>query len=358
MNHLQVFAGRKARQHILENGLCADDITAVFGASGAAKWLTIYGLDSAVFCHWFKNRTAPLYLFGTSIGAWKFAAAARPDPEIGFELLKEAYIHQYYNGKITDAKIASETERIMNRFLNGTVVDEILSHPFLRMAFSAVRCKGLMASRVKLFQASAMWSAFELNLLSRKLQTFYFDRVVFHDTRYDIRMFELDDFPTHTVALTRNNFTRALLATASIPLIMEGVRHIDGAPKGTYRDGGLLDYHPVFPLPEEDPSKGFILYPHFYPFIKQGWFDKKLPGRNASGSILDRVILLSPSPEFVDSLPFRRIPDRQDFIRLKGKDEERVSAWEEAAQMSGRLGDEFLSLVENGTIKEQVLPLP
>lgn len=354
-DHLIVAAGKSAYSHIRKNGLHPDDIHVVLGASGAAKWLVLYGLDHAVFSNWFSNRKNPLHLFGTSIGAWKFAAAARKNPAQGLTELKDLYIHQYFGDRITDAIISKETQRIMTRFLSTHAIDDILQHPVFKIGFSAVRCKGIMASKTRFFQAAAMWSSFELNLLSRQLQKYYFDRVIFHHPDFNTQLFDFTDFHTLTVGLTRNNFSQAILASASIPLIMKGVTGIEGAPKGTYRDGGLLDYHPVFPL--ADNTDKLILYPHFYPYIKPGWFDKKLPGRATKGELLDRVILICPSPLFVECLPHGRIPDRNDFIRFKGRDTDRILAWNQAADMSRKLGDIFLDLTSRGRLADHMTRL-
>ena len=69
---------------------------------------------------------------------------------------------------------------------------------------------------------------------------------------------------------------------------------------------------------------------------------------------MDRTILLAPSPEFVSTLPFGRIPDRRDFIRLMGRDNERICAWNKAANMCRVLGDEFMDAAENGSIRDKV----
>ncbi|MCA1785109.1 MAG: patatin-like phospholipase family protein, partial [Desulfobacteraceae bacterium] len=122
------------------------------------------------------------------------------------------------------------------------------------------------------------------------------------------------------------------------------------------RDGGMLDYHPAFAL--SPGQKGLILYPHFYPYIVPGWFDKKHVNRRVTGSVTDRIILLAPSEKFVAGLPFGRIPDRKDFTRLMGQDEVRVTAWEKAADMSRVLGDAFLEATQTGRIQDMVRPLP
>jgi hypothetical protein len=197
-----------------------------------------------------------------------------------------------------------------------------------------------------------MLSAFALNVLSRNLQKLYFERIVFHDSRNDSGVLHMTDFALTGVQLTLDNFQEALLAAGSIPLVMKGVENIEGAPKGMYRDGGILDYHPAFPL--LPGTKGFILYPHFYSRLTLGWFDKRLAKRRAKGAALDQTVILAPSPEFVSRLPFARIPDRKDFMRLAGKDTERIQAWEKAATMSLGLGEAFLEAVETGRIRDEV----
>jgi len=351
-DNLFILAGSAAHRHIKENGLSPGDISAMLGASGAAKWLSIYGLDSMIFSRWFSDRTRPLYLFGTSIGAWKFAAAAQANCQEAFDRLKHAYTHQYYKGRISTVQISRETRRIMDEFLTNPAIDEILDHPWIRIGFSAVRCKGLMGSKHRLVQAIGVGQAFSLNAVSRKLQQLCFERVFFHHPQYDTGLLKANDFPTTSIPLNRKNFSRAILASGSIPMVMEGVDHIAGAPRGTYRDGGLLDYHPAFSLPPEQP--GFILYPHFYTDLTPGWFDKKFTGRRHKGSAVDRMILLAPSPEFVSTLPFGRIPDRRDFARFMGQDNERIRAWNKAADMCRVLGHEFMDAAENGSIRDKV----
>ncbi|WP_287125758.1 patatin-like phospholipase family protein [Desulfobacter sp.] len=351
-NNLTILAGATAYRHIKENGLSPNDIDAMLGASGAAKWLCIYGLDSVIFSQWFSGRTRPLHLFGTSIGAWKFAAAAQTNCREAFDRLKHAYTHQHYKGRVSAAQIAGQTRRIMDGFLTNQAIDEILNHPWIRIGFSAARCKGLMGSKQSPVQAIGLGQAFALNAISRKLQRFCFERILFHHPQYKTSILEENTFPTTPIPLDRKNFSKAILASGSIPMVMEGVNDIRGAPGGTYRDGGLLDYHPAFSLNPE--QTGFILYPHFYTELTPGWFDKKFHKRRVKGRAVDRTILLAPSPEFVSTLPFGRIPDRRDFIRLMGRDNERICAWNKAANMCRVLGDEFMDAAENGSIRDKV----
>ncbi|HEY6561974.1 MAG TPA: hypothetical protein VI072_32125 [Polyangiaceae bacterium] len=113
---------------------------------------------------------------------------------------------------------------------------------------------------------------------------------------------------------------------------MSVVRDPAGAPPGIYRDGGVADYH--FGS-EIDPKDGLALYPYFYSHLVPGFFDKALTWRRTRG--LSRTILIAPSPEFVASLPYGKIPDRHDFARIP--EAERLTAWRKVLARSRELGD-------------------
>ena len=66
---------------------------------------------------------------------------------------------------------------------------------------------------------------------------------------------------------------------------------------------------------------------------------------------------MSPSPEYLESLPNRKLPDRKDFERYIGDDAGRERAWRKAIAESDRLGDEFMELVESGRLKDVMRPL-
>ena len=55
---------------------------------------------------------------------------------------------------------------------------------------------------------------------------------------------------------------------------------------------------------------------------------------------------MSPSQDYLQSLPLGRLPDRKDFT-LKGLDQkQRIQMWNQCISESQRLGDEFLEIVE------------
>jgi len=348
MENLQILAGPKALKHIQRHGLQVEDVTSVFAASGAAKWLTIYGLDRAVFEHWLRPRKSPLPVFGTSVGAWKLAAAAQADPGQGLQNLATAYIQQTYQNKASQDDVIGETEKIIQSFLPHNKVEEILQHPFIRYHCGTVRCKGLLASDNSWSILGGMSAAMLRSLGPHKNYRKIFDRQVFSDPRDQVTIAAKDGIDSFQADLDCSNFISAVRASGSIPHVFPGIGNIKNAPEGIYRDGGLLDYHP---LPQRFwPDHGLILYPHFYPHITPNWFDKFYPKRKASGVQLDNVVLLAPTQAFVDKLPGGRLPDRKDFKVYQGKNEQRIERWLRAMELSQLLGDEFLTLMNAGNI--------
>ncbi|NNL57070.1 MAG: patatin-like phospholipase family protein, partial [Pseudomonadales bacterium] len=148
-----------------------------------------------------------------------------------------------------------------------------------------------------------------------------------------------------------------ILASGSLPVYMRGITGLGTAGDAVFRDGGLLDYHPV-PANVLARSDGLVLYPHFFPHLVERWFDKFYPWRKVPGSRLGDVVLVSPSVEFTRSLPQGRIPDRKDFLRFQRRDDERIALWQRAAERSHELGESFLELVRSGDIARVVTRLP
>jgi len=163
-------------------------------------------------------------------------------------------------------------------------------------------------------------------------------------------------FPIRKVPLTEENLRQGLLASGSIPVAMSRVTDIPGAQRGTYRDGGVIDYHMDIPFMKD--SNDIVLFPHYTNRVIPGWFDKKLSWRKPDPSNMENVLLLHPSEAFIKRLPYEKIPDRNDFRVFNGKDNERMDYWNMAIKESERLGEEFLDAVQTGKIRELVRPMP
>jgi len=353
--HLSFSAGETALAMIRDGGLKPDQVKVVTGAAGGPKCLILGHLDGVLFAHWFAGRKKPLFLVGSSAAAWRFASVSQERPLEAIGRFQTTYVHQHYSERPSAEEITRESIAFLNTFLSERGEQEILSHPFLRLSVMSERCRGLTASDRRWALLPGLIAAALLNLVSRRSLGLFFERTLLYDRRDIPPFFDMDGFPIRRVPLTHENLRPALLASGSIPIIMSRVTDIPGAPSGTYRDGGIIDYHMVAPFVKDD---GIVLFPHYMDRIIPGWFDKKLAWRKPDTEHVKNLLLLHPTGEFIRSLPHGKAPDRHDFYTFKGRDRERIDCWDKAIEASRRLGEEFIDAVESGRIRELVRPLP
>ncbi len=354
MRRLRFRAGRRLLPRLMDAGLKPSDVRVVPGAAGGPKWLVLAELDRFIFGNWLKTSGEPVDLVGASAGAWRFAAAAQQDPAAALDRLKDAYIHQSYSAKPPLAEVTAQCRKIIGSFAGERAAEEILSNPHLRLQVVTARSRHLTGSDAKPVAAIGFGAAAAFNALSRKALGLFQERVVFHHPEAAPVMDEGGGLAVTRVMLTAGNLQEALLASGAIPFLSERVAAPAGAPPGWYRDGGLTDYHFDFAWRVKEGEA--VLYPHFSHEIVPGWLDKTLFWRRAGAESLKDVLLVSPSDEFVASLPMKKIPDRSDFYTFKGRDAERFRLWEETAARCRELADEFAEAVEGVKLREWVEP--
>lgn len=346
---LTIKAGKRALARIRDHRLVPADVGIVPGAAGGPKALGIQGLDLALFGEWLPRFERERSLIGASIGAWRFAAICLPDPVAGIELLGKLYNEQSFAKGVTMAEVSQSCIKMLDDLLQGHD-SSVLSNPHYRLNIMIVKSHGLLALDHRGGLGLGLGSVIANNLLGRARLSRHFERLIMHDARRAPPLSALTDFPSRCLHLDTANLRQALLASGSIPMVMQGVMDIPGVGPGTFRDGGLLDYHLDLPYSGCD----IVLYPHFTDKIVPGWFDKTLPWRRGDQGRLQDVLLLAPSREYLASLPLGKLPDRSDFKRFVGKDQERQRYWQTAMDQSRRLGDEFIDLVDTGRLAERL----
>ncbi|MGA6926308.1 MAG: patatin-like phospholipase family protein, partial [Desulfosarcina sp.] len=292
---LVFLAGGRALKTIRSQQIQPDDVKVVAGAAGGPKWLLLGQLDRALFGTWFRERRHPLHLIGSSIGSWRFAAASRTDPVAAIDHMEEIYIHQAYTPKPTPREISETLGAIIRQVLGAEGAREILSHPFNRLNLLAVRGRHLLASDQRLPLAIGLAAAITSNLLRRNWLRHFFQQTLFSDPRDRPPFSSIGLEPCARLDLTPDNLVPALLASGSIPYLMEGVGQIPHAG-GIYRDGGVVDYH--LDIPFGLNGTGIVLFPHFSRRIIPGWFDKHLPWRQPSADHQADTLLVAPSERF------------------------------------------------------------
>ncbi len=353
---LTIRAGPRALAHIQSSGFGAADVEIIPGAAGGPKGLGIAGLDRAIFGEWLPAAPGVRHLIGSSIGAWRFAAASRKDPANALDEFARAYTEQRYPRR-PSARFVSQSAREMLQTLFAGREDEILANPHYRLHVLTVRGRWPLTRDGRFATPFGFGMAAMANAIGRRHLSRFIDRAVFHDPRSPLEFFtrdqRFDPFRTHAVTLNRANFGEVLLASASIPMILEGVANIPSAPAGIYWDGGIIDYHLHLPYHH---SKGLVLYPHFTDHIVPGWLDKAMPWRRARGPWLDNMVLVAPSREYLAKLPYGRLPSRQDFSRFIGDDDGRIAFWRRAIAESARLAEAFHEFARRPDA-QRILPL-
>ena len=346
-DNIEIFAGDKAAEIIQDKGLNENDIKAIVGASGGPKFLILSGLDKIILNRWFKKRSETLIFLGSSIGAWRGAAFASKDPIKYLETFTESYLKQRYTKKPSYQDLTDESLRIINDFIKDSDVDYILNKSKVRLNIISAKCKGLASYDNRLALSLSFIPAIFLNMASRKLLLKIYHRTLFYDKR-EMPAF-IDTFkPANRVTLTNENFKQALLSSGSIPFVMEGIKNIPGAPSGTYRDGGLTDYHINIDFKIDDK---IVLFPHFSSRVIPGWLDKKIVWRKPNREFFSNTLLVAPSEKFIASLSMKKIPDRTDFKTFFQRDDERLKYWNEVIEKSNIVGEEFMEAVQSGKIK-------
>ncbi|EAQ97175.1 patatin-like phospholipase family protein [Congregibacter litoralis] len=332
---LSIYLGREAARRIARHGWSGREITLLLGASGGPKWLILGALDRLLFGDFLmEKREAPLQAVGSSIGSWRHACLAQPDPVDALDRFEDIYVNWDYSEKPDPREISDASLSMLEHMFGNGGADALIDHRLLHSYIVTARGRGLNSARNTLALGLGMGSAAIGNAIHRRLLALHFQRVLF--TSLDAPPLNLNDFGVSPAPLRPDTVAQALHASGSIPFLLAGERDIPNAPPGHYWDGGIIDYH--FDLAGFEAQQ-LILYPHFRKDLTTGWFDKFLPWRRQRKPNAENVILLCPSDDFIASLPGGKIPDRSDFTRMPP--EERIRYWRTCIERSRELAEDF-----------------
>ncbi|HEY4065868.1 MAG TPA: phospholipase [Burkholderiaceae bacterium] len=354
MNALAIHAGPRALAALREHGLQARHVRAVPAAAGGPKGLILNPLDQFLFADWLTGATRPIHLLGASIGAWRMAAACLREPAAALAQMAEDYIRQEYEhapGRLPASCHVSEVFGANLRARFDGRADELLANPRFRLHVFTSRGRHLLRRHGRALSSISTplshVGAFAANALSRRAMGGWWERVVFSDPREPMPIL-LHDYRTHRATLAADNLPLSILASCSIPYWLDPVHDIPGGPRGAYWDGGITDYHlhlDYASMHDAPDDPALVLYPHFQSTVIPGWLDKFLKHRHRATAQLSNVVVLSPRPEWVATLPNAKLPDRTDFKHFGEDTQARVAAWSTAVRESARLRDEFADWV-------------
>ncbi|MDI6777261.1 MAG: hypothetical protein QMD03_08525 [Syntrophales bacterium] len=352
MDGIRIKAGKRAYQIIQDGGFNLDHVTTYVGPAVGPRWLIASGFDLTLLQNDVLGQKKPVLLVGSSSGAWRFAAWLQPEPEKSYRALLEAYIALTFKRKDKPATLLQSLSDVVNAYLEDDALPFALANKKYRLAIITSRARHLVASKIKWVQQLGLGICFVLNAINRSFLYGFAERVVFYNGPKPPYFCLRDDFRGQYIPLSEINFKHVVLASGAIPLVVTGVRDIYGAPRGVYRDGGLTDYHLSHNYAAKDDET--ILFFHHQERLIPGWLDKKLNYRRPAADILENVLMVYPSREFIEKLPGGKIPDRDDFVIFLDDPARRTKNWRQVVKHSAPLGELFLELVESKKIKHVV----
>ena len=332
---LIIHAGRAVRERILRDGFRYDDFDVVLGAAGGPKWLVLYGLD-AVLAPALAAAPRPRTFIGASVGAWRLAAYLQADPQGALDRLLARYRDPAFFAEARP-DMTARFEADVSAVLGQAGLDS-LAQGVPNALFAVVTAFG--PGRWNLpwrLALTALGNALRPRSFAEAGALGLGQRVLAGPAPAPPWLRAA--LPGTDLTLRPEQWPAALLATAAVPGL---IRPVEGLlPRGALGiDGGIADYH-FGAIPRHD---GFTLYPHFYPHLVPGWFDKPFTRRRLDPTSVDHVLLMAPSPAFVAGLPGGKIPDRKDPQTLGGA--ALGERWGQVAEASRALGDAWAALTE------------
>lgn len=342
-------AGLKAIDHIKKRGLSPDDITVMNAAAGGPRWISLYAFDKYLAQQWFQDRTKPLHLVGSSSGAWRMMCHALPDTLEAFDRFLDYYVNQSYDTLPPPELVANGLDEVVSNILGDNTAQSLLDNTNKKLYIISTLCHtGRLSKRQQQLYFGKL--GFK-NLFSRNWLAKDVERIIFTNTTDSDVILE-DRFTSKYLAFNDEHLIHMIRSTGTLPFLMTPV---DSIPElnGVLWDGAIIDYQ----IGLEYNTDGLIFFPHYMDTLHQGYFDQYLPYRKFNGKVLDRMIMLSPSEEYIKSLPNNKISDSTDWKAYLGNNEERTSNWYEVARRGQEIVDEFDYYYRAGKLMDVIEPI-
>jgi len=352
MSRILIKAGSRIYNIIKDGGFNFDSVSTYFGPAVGPRWLIASGFDLTLLKSGILGRSNAVNLIGSSAGAFRFAAWLQPEAIKSYNKLLDAYINIRYSKKDTPATILEKLTGVINEYLKDDALPFALANKKYRLVVITARARGLVAFENHWMQKIGLITCYVFNYFNRNNIYRFAERVVFYNGSKPPSFCFQPQFRGNYVQINEVNFKNAVLSSGAIPIVINGVCDVYGAPRGVYRDGGLIDYHLTHQFAAKENE--IVLFFHHQERIIPGWLDKKIVRRVPDAETLSNVLMVFPSQSFIEDLPGEKVPDRTDFITFINDQETRIKNWRKAVELSAPLGEEFIELVESGKLRDVV----
>ena len=349
---IRIRAGKKILRMIRDEGLKPERISAFVGPALGPRWTVTAGLDLALADSGFLESSRRVLLIGGSAGAWRMASLARKNPVEGIKRFWDVYLGMNFT---RDQSPRERTDIVIDAVKTMIPTDEIprlIHHPHFDLCFDTVRALSFKNTSCGVLDAAVFATAALANMIHAHARSLFFSPVRFYSGEGP---FPPPSMGGRLLPLTDGNIRPVLTASGLVPIVLEGMKSIPGAPPGKYYDGGLEQY--VLNGNYSRGEQAVTLLVYHGGRVIPSWLDKKsifLKNRLPS---LDNVLLVYPSSEFIEHLPDSRIPDRDDWKRFENDPTERIRIWRTVISNSMELGHRFMDLVQGNGMREAVKPI-
>ncbi len=343
LKYLKAKVGKKALPKLLEGGLRPEMVSCFSAAAGGPKWIILYELDKYLMDEFFNDHAHKIHFLGGSIGAWRSMCFILDDHSEAIERLRDGYLNQRYDSPFSPTEISNTIHKIIEDALGEQGQDAILNHPTRKLHISTTRADFTSIDKSDFLLKSRFAFIALGNMFYRRSMNFSLSRHFFSTSTDQI--ISDDGIRSQFSQLNKENLMPALRASGAIPLSMRPIE-INGIE---HWDGGIIDYHLDLKYRDID---GVVLYPHFLPFIRPGWFDKWTKLRYSRHH--KNTVLLYPGNEFIEKMPDRKLTSLQDFYTYKNDQDIRIKKWYEASDLGKYLVDDFEKLRDRSVLEENI----
>lgn len=347
-------AGPRALARLRKEGLRPQDVRVLVGPASGPKWLVFPGVDRALMEHGFgvpRKGQPHRLLVGSSAGSWRMLALAARHPHQTYERLIDGYVSQTFPMPVRAKDVTPAFRRMLSEVFSDDDLAAITSHANADVAIHVTRVFDPYPWSIRAAQIAAIAMGIAVHRVWTGAVMHMARRVLAH-TRPD--RFGAK-FRGTVIPLTPSGIRETALASGTIPVYMQPIRDVPGAPRGTYVDGGLADYH--IRQAYTSPGEGITLLPHYQEAVQSCWFDRATPHRETSNGALADVLQLYPSPAWIRSLPGGKVPDRDDFFLFAKAHGERIRRWNETVSRSEELGEQLRRDLETGNFVDRLSPI-
>ena len=159
---IDIYAGKTALKTIQTHGFKQELFSSFLGASGGPKWFILYWLDKYLFGEFFKHRSTPLNLIGSSAGAFRSACFAQSNPVTAIERLAKSYSETVYSDRASPGEISLKAKETLACVFGSSGTQEIIDNPIFKAHFIVAKAKGLTRFDNRVLQSMGLLSSYLL----------------------------------------------------------------------------------------------------------------------------------------------------------------------------------------------------